>query len=286
MGSSKYTVINCPELKSRKVACLTLDVEQDYGDLLEEPSYEGLEHIPELVNFFKEKGISLTCFVQGSLFETHPEKVEQLTALDAEFELHSYLHPGPKEMNAKFEIERSKEAYKNFFGKDPIGYRSPLGVINAEDYNILASNGFKFDSSVFPSLRPGAFNNLRKPTKPYRVNSPGIIEFPFTVFSNVIRIPIALSYIKLLGKPYFYLLKTFNLPSLIVFDFHLHDLFQLGSSGKIPVEKSSLIYRMIFRRIYENSKGGLTILDELITMLRGKGYSFQKLTNIYEAVSK
>jgi len=286
MGSSRCTIINCPELKNRNVACLTLDLEQDYGDLLEEPSYEGLEHIPELVSFFKEKDIPLTCFVQGSLFETHSAQIKQLSALDVEFELHSYSHPKPGKADPKVEVEKGREAYKRFLGREPIGYRSPLGVIGKQDYEVLATSGFKFDSSIFPSLRPGTFNNLRKPTKPFRVNSPGIIEFPFAVFSPLIRIPIALSYIKLLGKPYLYLLKTFNLPSLIVFDFHLHDLFQLGSSGKIPVEKSPLIYRTIFRRIYKNSKSGLAILDKLITMLRGKGYSFQKLTNIYEAVSK
>lgn len=287
MGSSRYTIINCPELKNRKVACLTLDVEQDYGDLLEEPSYEGLEHIPELVNFFKEKAIPLTCFVQGSLFETHSNKIGQLAEVDVEFELHSYSHPGPKEMDAKLEIERGKQAYRSFLGREPMGYRSPLGVISEQDYEVLAANNFKFGSSIFPSLRPGAFNNLRKPTKLFRVNTPGIIEFPFTVFSSFFRIPIALSYIKLLGNPYLYLLRTFPCPNLIIFGFHLHDLFELSSSGKIPFEKSSFIYSRIFRRIYfEGKLNGLWLLDEFITLLQRKRYVFSKLADVYDTISK
>lgn len=282
-----YTIVNLPNLKNERVACLTLDLEQDYGDLLDEPSYEGLEHIPELVNFLKERDIPLTCFVQGSILKTHPTQIKQLSALDIEFELHSYSHPRPKEMDTKLEIERGKEAYRIFFGKDPVGYRSPLGVISDRDYEVLASNGFGFDSSIFPSLRPGAFNNLRKPTKPCFVNNLKIVEFPFTVFSSVIRIPIALSYIKLLGEPYLYLLRTFPLPNLIIFGFHLHDLFELSSSRKIPFQKSSFVYKSIFKRIYSRGKlNGLRLLDEFISLCLRKGYAFSKVVDIYQVVSE
>ena len=274
-------------LKGKKVACLTLDVEQDYGELLSEPSHEGLQHIPDLVAFFKEKDTPLTCFVQGSLLETHPSQVEQLSTLDVEFELHSYSHPAPRESNSEHEIKRGKEAYSKFFAKDPIGYRAPLGVINEKDYHTLARYGFKYDSSIFPSIRPGAFNNLSKPTKPYFLNHPRIFEFPLAVFSDIFRIPMSLSYIKLMGPFYLYLLKTFRLSNLIIFGFHIHDLFELSSSSKIPLEKSSTLYRLVFSRVYHKRKAnGLAILDRLITILRQKGYNFYRLSEIYQAASQ
>jgi len=280
-----YTIVDLHNFKHRKVVCLTLDLEQDYGDLLDEPSYEGLQYIPDLVNFFKERDIPLTCFVQGSLLETHAAQIERLSILDAEFQLHSYSHPGPQEMKANFEIEKGKDAYRKFFGKDPIGYRSPLGVLNEKDYETLAANGFKFDSSIIPSLRPGVFNNLRKPTKPFLVNNHRIIEFPFTVFSDLIRVPMSLSYIKLLGKPYLYLLKTLNLPYFIVFGFHLHDLFELDSVNKLPLKRFSPMYRLIFNRIYQKQRNdGLVLLDELIVIFHEKGYAFSKLMDVYESI--
>ncbi|MFC2002741.1 polysaccharide deacetylase family protein [Chloroflexota bacterium] len=288
MSSNKeYTIINSPELESRKIVCLTLDVEQDYGELLDEPSYEGLEHIPELVSFFKERNIPLTCFVQGSLFETHPAQIEELMTLDAEFELHSYSHPRPGKTDFEFEVKKGTEAYRRFFAKDPLGYRAPLGYFNGKtDYEVLVSNGFKFDSSMWPFLRPGVFNNLRKPTKPYFVNDSRIIEFPAPVFSSVIRIPIALSYIKLLSKPYLYLLRTSLFPRLIIFNFHLHDLFELSSSKKIPFEKCSIMYSKIFRRIYyEGQLNGLKLLDEFMSLCHKRQYEFLKLVNVYEATS-
>ncbi len=281
------TSIDCSALENSKLACLTLDLEQDYGDLLDEPSYEGLEHIRELASFLVDRNIPLTCFVQASLLETHPNSIQQLFDLDIEFELHSYSHPKPTEMDIKFEIEKGKEVYRKFFNKDPVGYRAPQGVVNNQTYYTLVTNGFKFDSSVFPSLRPGSFNNLRVPTSPYIQNNHGITELPFTVLSPVVRIPVALSYIKLFGKPYAFLLKTLSLPKLIVFDFHLHDLFNLTSLNKIPLEKYNLMYRTIFRRIYcENKSSGLNILDEFVTMLQKRGYIFLKLEEIYEMITR
>ncbi len=282
----RYHIINSAELRNLKAICLTLDLEQDYGDLLDKPSYEGLEHIPELVSFLREKNIPLTCFVQGSLFETHSTQIKALSALDIEFELHSYSHRRPKEVDTKLEIEKGKQAYRKFFGKDPVGYRSPLGIITDKDYQILASNGFGFDSSIFPSLRPGAFNNLTKPTKPYFVNNSKIIEFPLTVFSPIIRIPTSLSYIKLLGKPRLFLLRALPLPNLVIFGFHLHDLFELGSSKKIPLEKSSFIYKKIFGRIYHGGRDGLSLLQQLIAIFHQKGYAFSKLEDVYQSITR
>ena len=283
-NKQEYHILNLDSLK-QKVVCLTLDVEQDYGDLLDEPSYEGLQHIPDLVNLFKGRNIPLTCFVQGSILETHAAQLEPFSRLDVEFELHSYSHPGPNEIDSTAEIERGRQAYREFFHKDPLGYRTPLGAIKGKDYQVLASNGFKFDSSVFPSFRPGVFNNLRKPTKPYLLNETKIIEFPFTVFSDFIRVPVALSYIQLFGKPYLDLLKVVHCPNLIIFDFHLHNLFKLSSANKIPLARLSFIYRKIFSRIYQE-EGGLHILDELITSLQKRGYTFHKLVDLYEAIVK
>ncbi len=74
--------------------------------------------------------------------------------------------------------------------------------------------------------------------------------------------------------------------SLIIFDFHLHDLFSLGSANKIPLGEFSPAYRRVFRRIYWPDGDGLAILDRSISMLRGKGYTFQKLIDVYEAIPK
>lgn len=283
--SSRSKSLTSAFLDDKKIACLTLDVECDYGDLLDIPQYEGISHIREVVDYFRKKNIPLTCFIQGSLFETHSKYICLLTEIDTEFQLHSYSHPGPERKKSEFEIKRGKEAYRKFFGRDPLGYRAPLGAITEEDYAILISEGFKYDSSIFPTLRPGVFNNTGKPVEPYFVGNSGLIEFPITIFSKWIRIPFALSYIKLLGEPYIFLLKNFNPPKLIIFDFHLHDLFVLNSAKEI--DQKSILYQRIFKKIYINQKvNGLHLLNEFISLLVHKNYTFLKLGDVYNLITR
>lgn len=276
-----YRLFNVNDLKEKTV-CLTLDVEQDHGELLDEPAYEGFQHAGEFVDLFKELNIPLTCFVQGSLFESHPEVIEQLSGLDAEFELHSYSHPAPNKIDHEYEIEQGIHAFKGFFGKDPVGYRSPCGAISDEMFNILSRRRFGFDSSVFPSVRPGVFNNLTMPTVPFLLGDLSLTEFPITTASRVIRIPLSLSFFRLLGEPYLLVLKRISLPDLIVCNFHFHDIYSLRSSTSIPFDRLSPFYRTVFRRIYlGKSENRINLLESVIALFRGKGYRFSKLSDVY-----
>jgi peptidoglycan/xylan/chitin deacetylase (PgdA/CDA1 family) len=262
-----------------------LDLERDYGTLLEKSRFEGLKYVPQLVDLLKKRRVPTTIFVQGQIFETNPLDIEILSSLDVEFGLHSYSHPPTKEINTIYEVKKSRETFIKFFGTEPYGYRFPNGVFGKNAYDTLAENGLMYDSSVFPSMRPGEFNNLALPVSPYILNDSGIIEFPFTVFSNIVRIPIALSYIKLLGKPYYYLLKKSQLPPLIIFDFHMHDLFYLASYSDIQVECLPYIYRKIYNKIYMCPQiNGFDILNNLISIFEKKGYRFAKLIDIYNTI--
>jgi peptidoglycan/xylan/chitin deacetylase (PgdA/CDA1 family) len=289
LNRKSYSVLNVHHLLKEKVVCLTLDVESDYAGLLEKPSYQGLDRIETLIEFIEQKNLPLTCFVQGSLFETHPDELTKLAAVNnVEFELHSYFHDETKgEGILEIEIGKGREAFKKFVGKPPSGYRSPLGVIRKRHYEVLRANNFKFDSSVFPSIRPGVFQNLDKPTMPYLVKGTGIIEFPFSVFSSFFRVPIGLSYIKLFGRPYLSLLKASKLPDFIVFGFHIHDLFDLSSSRKVIPRKFSSMERIVFNRLYkERQKNGLSTLDKVVNLLIQKGYKFSTLGDVYEVLSE
>jgi hypothetical protein len=263
---------------------LTLDLEQDYGDILNVPRYEGFSQVDRLTDLLGKKNLPLTCFVQGSLFNSHPMVIRQLNSLKTEFGLHSYSHPRPVNMNHEYEISEGRKTYIKYFKKEPLAYRSPSGVICNDMFDVLSKYSFVIDSSIFPSLRPGGyFNSLDKPVKPYLLKNKVTVEFPISVFSKIIRVPITLSYIKLLDKPYFSALKLSKLPNLINFDFHLHDLANLTTYKEIPFSYYSSIYQAIFRKIYrnKNERHGFKLLENVINMFSMKKYEFLTLMDVY-----
>jgi peptidoglycan/xylan/chitin deacetylase (PgdA/CDA1 family) len=283
----QYFPVNLGQFKDKKIACLTLDVEHDYGTLLTTPTFEGMRNIPLLVDFLKDKDIPLTCYVQGSLFETQGQDINYLSKLDVEYEPHSFSHPNPNRMDFEWEIAKSKEAYRAFFGKEPIGYRSPDGYVNGDHYfETLLHNGFKYDSSVFPSFRPDRFNHLSYPVNPSYVLNKQIIEFPFSVLSPYLRVPISLSYLKLFGITFLKLLEILPLPNLIIFDFHLHDLSSLPSFNEINFQNILPLYqKALFKRIYRNNgEQGFLILNRFIETLQKSGYEFLKVEDIFKEV--
>jgi peptidoglycan/xylan/chitin deacetylase (PgdA/CDA1 family) len=280
-----YTPVNNDLLNKNKVVCLTLDLEQDHAGLLEKPAYDGLKQISMVTSFLKERNIPLTVFVQGSLLETHPEAIKQLSVIDSEFELHSYSHGAYNSANTKYEIERGLKAYNSFFNANPRGYRFPCGVFNQDDYRILNDHGLKFDSSVFPSIRPNAFNNLNLPVRPYYLNDYKVMEFPFSVFSNIVRVPLALSYFKLFGWPYLNLIKTPFLPRFVLFNFHMHDLFTLPSSYLVTKNEASLLSRVVYRRIYPQKRNnGFGLFKQLVSFFVDRDYRFSRLDTIYDSL--
>lgn len=268
----------------KKTVCLTLDLECDFGELLPVKKYEGLKRIDALVKLLAKRGIPLTCFIQGSLLETHADTIKKFSGLDIEFQLHSYSHATPEQASVDSEVRNGVEAYEKYFGRRPTGYRAPLGIVNGRTFSLLSLYGFEYDSSIFPSFRPNRFSNLDKPTTPFFINA-HILEIPFTVFSGIIRIPIALSYIKLLGRPYKFCLRYGRLPKLIVFDFHLHDLFRIDSSRDIDFDSLTLTDRLVLKKLYLNERiDGLATFEEIISIFQDRGYTFAKMNDVYQEI--
>ncbi len=280
-----HRILNMGRLLADKTVCLTLDLEQDYGQLLDTPRYEGLKYLPEVTRILKQNSVPLTCFVQGTILDTLAEAAEGLSSLDIEFECHTYSHPRPEEINHEIEIRRAKDAYERYFHRVPLGYRSPSGIFSDDIYSSLAQHGYKYDSSLIPSIRPGVYRGLHKPVLPHFYASYEVIEFPATVLSSLVRIPLSLSYVELLGRPFLDFLKIAPLPGLVLFNFHLHDLGCLDSAAYIPFSRSSALEQRILHRIYlKKCAEGLGLLSRILVLFRSRGYRFAKLEEVYRAL--
>lgn len=174
-------------------------------------------------------------------------------------------------------MSESTAYVRDTFGTSPLGFRFPDGKIEEDDYHVLADNDVAFSSSVFPSVRPGRFNNLEQPRTPFRHRPSGVVELPFTVLSDYLPVPVSLSYLKLLGSPFGKLVYE-RAPRSIVFDFHMHDLTVPPAFEDLPA-----FYRAVYSR---NKHRGFEVLSEFVRTLQSENYSFGLLGDRYEEVAK
>lgn len=271
------TEINRLEWPSPQTVYLTLDLECDYGTALPLNKYEAARRTADLASILESYGAPLTCFLQTEVLERAPEAVRALQTADipVEFHAHSHTHPSRSQADIEYEVSESVQRITTEFGSEPIGFRFPDGAAEQGDYQILSDHDVVFSSSLFPSWRPGRFNNTGQPRSPFRHRPSGIVEFPFSVHSQIIRIPISISYLKFFGRSFEWLVRQ-SPPDVIVFDMHMHDLF-------VPATFSRLSSR--YQLIYSRRKhAGASVLKRFIRMMNEKDYTFGQLTTPYNAV--
>ena len=264
---------------TRKIACLTLDMEPDYGDpdgnirLLENPEY-----FERYTNIINKHGGKVTMFTVTSLFERFGEHFERLgNHIPLEYAAHSFSHD-PHNAASRDEIEKSVQAFKNFTGTIPLGYRAPIGQIDKAGLGHLLDFGFRYDASLYTSVRPGKFGyaNLDMPNFPFRImrGDESLLEFPFTSLSGV-RIVFGLSYVKLFGWGLYSLLwRIFGLPEIALalshpHDFYFHELARFHPTGLESVALS------------RNATRAFEYYDKMIEMLKRQGYEFVHMSEIY-----
>jgi len=255
---------------------LTIDYECDYGTALEENTYEALQHTEEFVDLIERFDVPLTCFIQTEVLDEAPEEVERLrnASVPLAFHPHSHTHKPRERTDIEGELRRSLEVYREFFGHSPSGYRFPNGNIRSQDYQLLTEYGFKFDASVFPSWRPGHFDNTSAPTNPQYLPEYDLFEIPFTVYSNRLRVPTALSYCRLIGRPYTELLCR-RPPTTVIFNIHMHDLVNSPSFDDLS---------KFYQGIYSRNTNGLKILASVLKRFEAHEYEFSRIDYLHNSL--
>jgi peptidoglycan/xylan/chitin deacetylase (PgdA/CDA1 family) len=262
---------------SRKIACLTLDVEVDFKD----PEgrirlFEDETLLRRYVDLVERHDVKLTAFLVTSLLDRYADDYRRLSDLiPVEFEIHSHAHDLDNPCSRE-DIEASVNAYRGFAGQDPIGYRAPVGLITREGLDTLFDLGFRYDSSVYPSLRPGTLghNNLHLPVSPFRVTrgADSILEVPFGTVSGV-RLDFSLSYVKMLGwRTYELLMKAFPLPDQVAVLSHPYDhYFHL-----LPYDVRGWMAPLLRR----NARSAFELLERMLRFLSTRGYEFAFLSDL------
>jgi peptidoglycan/xylan/chitin deacetylase (PgdA/CDA1 family) len=275
------------EQQNGPLACITLDVEPDFHTFSvtpDTPRYYGLFDQPGQFDRFlailNRHDVRLTCFVVSSVLDDCPDYIGELQAMGAEFGSHSLTH----DLNAQgteHEARGSIDAFADFFGHRPQGYRSPFGKMTRVMLEILAREGVQYDSSFMPSvspISPRIHQNLRGRTGPFLWEDLSLLELPFSVFPTI-RLPIALSYLKVLGRAvYSRAHEAFGLPDPLVTFFHPMNLVYSPEA----FDRLSLKWKAANLRNWDR---GFELLDWLLTVLEEAGYRFVFMSELHNLLS-
>jgi hypothetical protein len=155
----------------------------------------GLQRLTALLTEYK---IPATFFTTAYYAGKNKDIMRSLS-LSHEIASHSKHHSGFKEtdpFDSKVEIER-------ITGKQIYGFRMPRFQKIA--LSLIKAAGYRYDSSVNPTLIPGRYNNLFTPRKVHLDLGSNLIEMPVSV-SPLIRFPLFWLSFKNIPFPIYYLM--------------------------------------------------------------------------------
>jgi hypothetical protein len=260
-----------------KKVFLTLDFEEDFGSVLRNDIYFCHKRSDDLVHYVKSNNLKVTLFITGKILDERPELLSPFLAEkgDFQFELHSYDHKNVYDGPSKRieNIDRGIGSYGDFFGHSPKIYRAPDGVISRPEVEFLSQQGILWSSSLFPAKFPRRFDFCHLPRHPFGLGETGVTEIPFSV-TRLFRIPIALSYMQLLGLNIFRFFFIAEDLQHLVFDFHLHDLFPGESYVHLP-----FIYKLAYFRSNIGNCGFRTF-EKAIFFFRQHRFEFSLLREL------
>jgi polysaccharide deacetylase family protein (PEP-CTERM system associated) len=133
--------------------------------------------VERLLDILRDRHTKATFFTLGEIAANHPSVVRRIAADRHEIACHGDRHENvyrqsPREFRA--DIRRAKARLEDLVGDAIIGYRAPnfsIGRAQSWAYEILADEGFRYDSSLFPILHD-------------RYGQPGAPRFPYEIWSN------------------------------------------------------------------------------------------------------
>lgn len=140
-----------------------------------------------------------TFFVLGWVAEHHPALVRQIHDAGHEVASHGWGHRrvphlGPSRFRES--VRRSRELLEDITGHAVVGYRAPsFSITRGHEWalDILLSEGFRYDSSLFPITRPGyGYGGSRR--DPHFLARPNgtLAEFPPTTVRRLgVNVPAA-----------------------------------------------------------------------------------------------
>jgi len=107
--------------------------------------------IPRILETFKRFEMKQSFFIPAWCIENHPRTVASIVEGGHEIGYHGYIHEAPNSLSVEQEhywMRKSIEIIEKHTGKRPRGNRSPLYHMSVKTPELLALEGFIYDSSL------------------------------------------------------------------------------------------------------------------------------------------
>ncbi len=119
--------------------------------------YGAQQGVYNLLELFRRYEVKATFFIAGWDVERYPQAMEAIAMDGHEVAASGYLHEdfsklSPAEQAAV--LDRSEEVLQRVFGRKPVGFRAPDRLLSKETRGLLASRGYRYDSSYCDDDRP------------------------------------------------------------------------------------------------------------------------------------
>jgi polysaccharide deacetylase family protein (PEP-CTERM system associated) len=147
------------------------------------------ENTYKTLDLLDEFGIKATFFSLGWVADELPEVLREVARRGHEIASKGYYHRSIREMTPdefRNDLRRSREAIERASGSKVHGYRSARGWFGPADLwalDILAEEGFAYDSSICPLFRGYAHEPWRRFAHIHRSGGRQIWEFPLSTWS-------------------------------------------------------------------------------------------------------
>ncbi len=177
---------------------ITVDVEDWYHVCGYVPAQERIRHqerveqaVGLVLELLQTCGVRGTFFMLGSVAQQHPDLAPRIAADGHELASHGWSHrlvTGLSAEEFRAELVRTADLLEQQTGRRPFGFRAPRWSLSRETtpwaFDILAEQGYRYDSSLTPLA---AIGNPRGPRNPHWIatsSCSGIWELPPLVTST------------------------------------------------------------------------------------------------------
>src|SRR5690606_28350384 len=151
--------------------------------------------LPQLLELFDRLGCRATFFTLGEVAAELPQRVREVAAAGHEVASHGYLHLRAGDRTRRrfrADVERSKRLLEDVTGSAVAGFRAPEWSLRRVDNPLLADLaelGFRYDSSLAPTIGAGSRDN---PLFASRLSWPDgryLLELPPLTFAGRLQLP-------------------------------------------------------------------------------------------------